>query len=142
MLEMLQREHPLHGLQPVVAAEQIVACQQAVREVYVDEKVRRYLTEIVHATRQHEDVSLGGSPRASIALFRTSQAMAALYGRAFVQPDDVKRVAGPVLMHRMILKPESRLRKVTTADIVAEIVADVPVPTLRKAEAVEEGLDS
>ena len=142
MLEMLQREHPLHGLQPVVSAEQIVACQQAVREVYVDEKVRRYLTEIVHATRQHEDVSLGGSPRASIALFRTSQAMAALYGRAFVQPDDVKRVAGPVLMHRMILKPESRLRKVTTADIVAEIVADVPVPTLRKAEAVEEGLDS
>ncbi len=141
MLEMLPREHPLHGLQPVVAAEQIVACQQAVREVYVDEKVRRYLTEIVHATRQHEDVSLGGSPRASIALFRTSQAMAALYGRAFVQPDDVaRRRPGPHAPH----DPQARkpAEKSSTADIVAEIVADVPVPTLRKAEAVEEGLDS
>ena len=141
MLAMLQREPTLAGLQPVVSADQIIACQQAVREVYVDEKVRRYLTEIVHATRQHEDVSLGGSPRASIALFRTAQAMAAIYGRGFVQPDDVKRVAGPVLMHRMILKPESRLRKVTAAEIVAEIVADVPVPTLRKAGAAEDELE-
>ena len=76
-------------------------------------------------------MSLGGSPRASIALFRTSQAMAAIYGRNFVQPDDVKRVAGPVLMHRLILKPESRLRKVTAADVVTEVVADVPVPILK-----------
>ena len=131
MLGMLQHSHPLEEIQPVVTADQIVACQLAVREIHIDDKIRRYITEIVHATREHEDLSLGGSPRASIALFRTSQAMAAIYGRGFVQPDDVKRVAGPVLMHRLILKPESRLRKITTADVVSEVVADVPVPTLK-----------
>jgi len=131
MLGMLQHSHPLDQIKPVASAEQIVACQKAVREVHIDDKIRRYITEIVHATRAHEDLSLGGSPRASIALFRTSQAMAAIYGRSFVQPDDVKRVAGPVLMHRLILKPESRLRKVTAADVVADVVAEVPVPTLK-----------
>ena len=130
MLEMLRREHPLDKLQAVVSADDVLACQAAVREVHVDEKVRRYLTEIVHATRAHEDLSLGGSPRASIALFRTAQAMAAIYGRNFVQPDDVKRVAGPVLMHRLILRPESRLRKVTARELVEDVVADVRVPML------------
>ena len=130
MLEMLRIEHPLDKLQAVVSADDILACQAAVREVHVDEKVRKYLTEIVHATRDHEDLSLGGSPRASIALFRTAQAMAAVYGRNFVQPDDVKRVAGPVLMHRLILRPESRLRKVTARELVEDVVADVRVPML------------
>ena len=130
MLEMLRREHPLDKLQAVVSADDVLACQAAVREVHVDEKIRRYLTEIVHATRAHEDLSLGGSPRASIALFRTAQAMAAIYGRNFVQPDDVKRVAGPVLMHRLILRPESRLRKVTARELVEDVVADVRVPML------------
>ena len=73
---------------------------------------------------------MGGSPRASIALFRTSQALAALRGRQFVLPDDVKRVAGPVLTHRVILRPESRLRKVTAAQVVEEVVAEIAVPTL------------
>ncbi len=77
------------------------------REVHVDDKVRRYITQIVHATRDCDDLSLGGSPRASIALFRSSQAIAAISGRNFVQPDDVKRVAAPVLTHRLILKPGS-----------------------------------
>jgi MoxR-like ATPase len=130
MLDMLRHEHPLDRLQSVVTADEIVACQKAVREVHVDEKVRRYLTEIVHATRAHEDLSLGGSPRASIALFRTSQAVAAIHGQDYVRPDDVKRVAGAVLMHRMILRPESRLRKVTADEVLAEVLAAVPVPTL------------
>ena len=94
----------------------------------MEPQVRQYLTQIVHNTRAHDDLSLGGSPRASIALFRTSQAIAAIYGRNFVQPDDVKRVAGPVLMHRLILEPESRLRKVTAQELVEEIVGEVPVP--------------
>jgi MoxR-like ATPase len=132
MLDMLQREHPLNQLKPVVTAEQIVACQKAVREIHVGEKVRCYLTEMVHVTREHEDLSLGGSPRASIALFRASQAIAAIHGRSFVQPDDVKRVAEAVLTHRMILRPESRLRKVTAADVVSEVLAMVPVPTLEE----------
>lgn len=130
MLEMLQHAHPIDSLEPVVSSEELVACQKACREVYVDDKVRRYIMQIVHDTRSHEDISLGGSPRASIAMFRTSQAMASLRGRNFVLPDDVKRVAGPVLTHRMILKPESRLRKITPGSVVDEIVADIAVPSI------------
>ena len=130
MLEMLEHGHPLDQLEPVVSADQLIEAQQAVRGVYVDLKVRQYLTQIVHATRACDDLSLGGSPRATIALFRTSQALAAISGRDFVQPDDVKRVAGPVLTHRLILRPESRLRKITAASVVEEVVAEVRVPML------------
>lgn len=130
MLALLQHAHPIDSIEPVVSAAELVTCQAAVRSVYIDDKVRRYLMQIVHDTRQHDDIALGGSPRASIALFRTSQAMAALRGRNYVLPDDVKRVAGPVLTHRMILKPESRLRKVTAAAVVDDIVAEIAVPTL------------
>jgi MoxR-like ATPase len=133
MLEMLQHSHPIDTLEPIVSAEELVACQQAVREVYVDDKVRRYLMQIVHDTRTHDDISLGGSPRASIALFRTSQAMAALRGRNYVLPDDVKRVAASVLTHRIILRPESRLRKILPAAVVDDIVADIAVPALPEA---------
>ena len=135
MLEMLERGHPLDALQPVVSTADLVAAQRAVRQVYVDPKVRRYLTEIVHRTRQHEDVALGGSPRASLALFRTSQALAAVNGRNFVRPDDVKNMAAAVLTHRLILRPESRLRKVTAAAVVTEVLDAVPVPVM-SAEAV------
>jgi MoxR-like ATPase len=131
MLERLQHGHPIDDLQPVVSAQDVLACQQAVREVYVDEKVRRYLLELVQRTREHEDVSLGGSPRASIALFRTGQALAAVNNRDFVLPDDVKRMVLPVLGHRLILRPESRLRKVTAASVLNEILSDVPVPVLK-----------
>ena len=130
MLEMLEHGHPLDTLQPVVTAADLVACQRAVREVHVDDKVRRYLMQIVHETRTHDDLSLGASPRASLALFRTGQAMAAILGRSFVLPDDVKRMAPAVLMHRLILRPESRLRKVTAAAVVEEILSEIPVPTM------------
>jgi MoxR-like ATPase len=130
MLEMLQYKHPLESLEPVVSADELLACQQAVRDIRVDDKVRQYLLQIVHDTRQHEELSLGGSPRATLALFRTSQALAALRGRKFVLPDDVKRVAGPVLTHRVILKPESRLRKVTAERVVDEVIAEIAVPTV------------
>src|SRR5205809_2414331 len=135
MLELLQRSHPVDDLQPVVTADELVACQKAVREIYVDDKVRRYLMQIVHDTRAHDDIGLGGSPRASIALFRTSQAMAALRGRNYVLPDDVKKVAGAVLTHRIILKPESRLRKITAGAVVDDIVAEIAVPTLEERAA-------
>ncbi|MCU0872890.1 MAG: MoxR family ATPase [Pirellulaceae bacterium] len=130
MLAMLQHGHPLDRLQSVVSAEELLACQQAVREVEVHDKVRQYLMQIIHDTREHEDLALGASPRASIALFRTCQAMAAIRGRKFVQPDDVKRVAAPVLTHRLILRPESRLRKVTAEHILSELIAEIAVPTL------------
>ncbi len=130
MLDMLERGHPLDKLEPVVSAADLVACQRAVREVHVDEKVRRYMLQMVHETRQHDELSLGASPRASLALFRTGQSMAAILGRNFVLPDDVKRVAPAVLTHRLIVRPESRLRKVTAAAIVEEILGEIPIPTL------------
>jgi len=130
MLELLRKEHPLEQLGPVVAPEELRACQRAVRDIHIDEKVCKYLTEIVHRTRTCDELALGASPRATIAICRASQALAAVSGRDYVQPDDVKHVAGPILTHRLILRPESRLRKLTAESIVAELVKDVPVPLL------------
>ncbi len=132
MLERLRLGHPVEQVRAVVSVEELVACQQVVREVHVDPKIRQYLTTIVHGTREHEDLRLGASPRASIALFRASQAVAAIRGRNYVQPDDVKRVTGPILTHRVILQPESRLRKVTAEEIIYDVVADVAVPLLHQ----------
>jgi MoxR-like ATPase len=130
MLDMLQHEHPVLGLEPVVTTDELVACQRGVREVHVDPKVKQYLMQLVHTTRGHEDLALGGSPRASIALFRTAQAMAAIRGRNYVLPDDVKRVAPSVLTHRLILRPESRLRKVTAESVVQEVIDEIAIPTI------------
>jgi len=131
MLDRLQRGHPIDDLQAVVSVEELLACQQAVREVYIDERVRNYVVEIVRASREHDDVMLGGSPRASMALLRTAQALSAVRGHNFVLPDDIKRMAGPVLMHRLILRPESRLRKVTAATVVEELLENVPAPMIQ-----------
>lgn len=130
MLEKLQHGHPVEDLGSVSNAEELIACQMEVRQVHVDPKVRGYLLEIVHDSRQHDDVALGGSPRATLALFRASQAMAAVRGRNFVQPDDVKKIVGPIMNHRVILKPEARLRRRTTEQVVNEIVSQIAVPVL------------
>jgi MoxR-like ATPase len=137
MLSRLQMGHPIDDLKPVVSADEVLACQEAIRAIHVDDKVKRYILEIVHTSRQHEDVLLGGSPRASIALYRTAQALAAVTGRDFALPDDVKKMAQPVLGHRLILKPESRLRKRTAAAVVKDLVGDakVPITDRQKAEA-------
>jgi MoxR-like ATPase len=135
MLEMLKREHPLDKLQPVLTADQLVACQRAVRTVHVDPKIRRYITELVHATRSHADVRLGGSPRASIALYRTSQAVAAIRGRAFVEPDDVKQIMPAVLGHRIILQPESRLQNVSVSDVLTDVLAETKVPLIEAPQS-------
>jgi MoxR-like ATPase len=135
MLDMLKRKHPLSLLGPVATAEQLVACQRAIRTVHVDEKVRRYITDIVHATREHHDLALGGSPRASIALYRTSQAMAAIRGRSYVEPDDVKQIVPAVLSHRLILKPESRLQNVKIDEILVDILDTTAVPLIGEPPA-------
>ncbi len=133
MLERLQHGHPIDELKPVVSAEEVLAAQEAIRDIHVDAKIRRYILEIVHATRQHDEVALGGSPRASLALYRCGQALAGINDRRFVLPDDIKKMAVPVLAHRLILKPESRLRKVTPAAVINEILTEVSVPVLRSA---------
>jgi MoxR-like ATPase len=132
MLTRLQKGHPIDDISPVATAQDIVNCQEAIRQIHVDDKIRKYVLEIVHGTREHDDIALGGSPRASIALFRTAQAWAGIQGRDFVLPDDVKRMCIPVLGHRIILKPESRLRKQTPVALVNEIVGDVKVPILQQ----------
>jgi MoxR-like ATPase len=135
MLELLRRAHPIDGLEAVVTADDVVGCQKEVREVYVDPKVRDYIVEIVRRTREHDDVALGGSPRASMALYRASQALAAVRGHDFVLPDDVKRMAPAVLSHRLIVRPESRLRKVAPAGVVSEILTETSVPTLASGQS-------
>ena len=128
MLLRLQHGHPIDELGTSASAKEILAAQSAIRDIHVDDKVRKYLLDIVQATRQHDDIALGGSPRASIALFRTAQALAAVQGRNFILPDDIKRMVPPVLGHRVILRPESRLRKVTIASVLAEIMKEISVP--------------
>ena len=131
MLDRLQKEHPIDSLEPVVTGEDIVACQAACRNVKVDPKVRSYMLDLVYATREHDDLLLGGSPRASIAIFRASQALSAIRGNNFVLPDDVKRVAPAVLSHRVIVRPESRLRRVRAEDVIEEILNETSVPTIK-----------
>ncbi len=136
MLTRLQKGHPIDDLQPVVGAQDVINCQDVIRDIHVDDKIKRYLLDIVHGSREHEDVMLGGSPRASIALFRCAQSLAAIQGRDFVIPDDVKRMAQPVMAHRLILKPESRLRKKTPSIVVKELVGDAKVPLIDRDYAV------
>ncbi len=137
MLDRLQKSHPIDDLEPVTTEKELLVCQKQVREVFVDDKVRKYMLDLVTATRDHDDLRLGASPRASIALFRSSQALAAIRGRTFVLPDDVKRLVVAVLAHRLILKPEARLRKLTAAKVVENIILEtaVPVPTMEAKTA-------
>lgn len=131
MLDRLRKDHPIDSLEAVVSSDDVIECQQAVQDIHVDPKVRDYIVEIVHASREHDDILLGGSPRASIGLYKTSQAVAGVRGNEFVLPDDVKRIAVAVMAHRLIVRPESRLRKVTAEKVVNEILEEVSVPTMR-----------
>ena len=132
LLGRLQKAHPIDELTPVVTVQEWIACQDTVKEIHVDPKLRKYIVDIVNGTREHEDVALGGSPRASLALMKTGQAIAALDGRPFVTPDDIKKMVMPVLGHRVILRPESRMRKVSIAALLKEVVSDVKVPILEE----------
>ena len=133
MLQRLKSQHPIETLEMVATAEEILACQEAVRQVYADEKILRYIVQIIQATREHYDIHLGGSPRASMALLRCAQSFAAIQGFDFIVPDDVKHIANFVLGHRLILRPESRLRKKTVRGILDEILNTVPVPQMPAA---------
>jgi MoxR-like ATPase len=105
--------------------------QELIKRVYVHATIRDYLLKIVQATRSHADLALGASPRGSLNLFRTAQAFAALEGRDFVIPDDIKMLAAPVLSHRLIVKPESRLKRRTPRNVIEQILQAVPAPVDR-----------
>ncbi len=127
-LERLQFRHPFEELEQVVSVEELSQAQDAIKKVYVAPAVKRYIAELTHRTRFHSDVYLGASLRGSMALYRTGQARAAMLGRDFVLPDDIKVVALPALAHRMIVSPQARLRDLSTRDIVPEILEKLPVP--------------
>lgn len=128
ILELTRLRHPIEKIEPVTDAAMIVKMQGSVRDVFVHEKIRDYILRLVNRTRDSTHLTLGASPRASIMLFRATQAIAAIQGRGFVIPDDVKSLAGPVLEHRLILNPESRLRRVTTQAVLRDIMQEVAVP--------------
>lgn len=127
LLLHLRRQHPVETLQPVSDGAQILPLTEQVWDVHVDDTVRDYMVRLVQATRRHPDLMLGASPRGSLALFKTSQALAALRGRAYVLPDDVKLLAPLALAHRCIVRPESALRGRSAALIVQEILAETPL---------------
>jgi len=128
ILLRFERADPLVGLSPVVATDELLAMQKQVREVRVEASVRGYVVAIARATREHAQVALGASPRGTMALYHAVQAWAAIRGRAFVVPDDVKRLAPYVLTHRILIQPQVRLRGRKPEEVVAEIVDTVPVP--------------
>jgi MoxR-like ATPase len=118
---------PLDAVGPVMDATALPAIRDAARQVAVSEEVEGYLVRIVRATRDHADLQLGGSPRASVALYRAAQALALIEGRDFVLPDDVSALAGPVLTHRLLVDVDRELRGATAADVISEVLEKVPV---------------
>lgn len=128
ILERQQFQHPVIDLGQVAQADELQAAQEAIKSIYVSPAVKRYIVELSRQTRQHADVYLGASPRGSLALFRTGQASAALDGRDFVLPDDIKTLVKPALGHRVILGPAARLRDLSTDQILDEVISRVPVP--------------
>jgi MoxR-like ATPase len=127
MLVNLGRAHPIEALEAVVDGRRLSDLSRQVWEIHVDDTVRDYIVGLVFATRGHRDLILGASPRGSHALYRAAQTYAALRGRDYVLPDDVKRLAAPVLAHRCIVHPESALRGVVVADILNDIIAQTPL---------------
>lgn len=128
ILERQQYQHPVIDLQQVVSSEELLKAQEAVKSIYVAPLVKHYIVSLTHQTRQHADVYLGASPRGSLALFRTGQASAAMQGRDFVLPDDIKALVKPALAHRVILGPAARLRDLSSEQVLDEIITAVPVP--------------
>jgi len=128
ILLRFERADPLEQLAPVVETDELLAMQKQVREIRVEASVRNYVIAITRATRVHSEVSLGASPRGTLALYHAAQAWAAIHGRAFVVPDDIKKLTPYVLTHRILIQPQVRLRGRKPEDIVAEIVETVPVP--------------
>ena len=131
VLDQQQITHPVETIKQVTDANEILQLQRAVKEIYVDPLIKQYIVQLANATRDHESVYLGASPRGSLALFRTSQAKALLEARDFVTPDDVKELAMVTLGHRIILSPGAKVKGVTIGDVVANCLARVPVPGAR-----------
>ena len=128
MLERFEDADPLGSLGPVASADEVLRIQALVRQVYIDPVLRDYLVQVIRATREHPDVELGASPRATLGLYRCAQALAGIRGQEFVTPDDIKTLATPALAHRIILKSMARLRERSQESVVNEVLEAQTVP--------------
>ena len=128
VIEIQETTHPIDTLEAVATPQDVIAMQAAAKEIYVDQVVRRYIVSLVEATREHRDVALGASPRASLGLFRASRAIALVQDRDYVIPDDIKSLAVSVIGHRLILSASARMRGVRSADVVEDLLNQVAVP--------------
>jgi len=133
-IDMLSRQsehHPIQDIDQVVTVEELVEAQRAVRTVYVDNLVKEYIVDLVTTTRDHPDIYLGASPRGSLALFAATRAFAAMEGRDYVLPDDVKLLAEPTLAHRLIVSPSARIKNVTARQVIEDALRHTAVPGAR-----------
>jgi len=133
-IDVLNRQsdhHPIVDLGQAITAEELVEAQNAARKIYVDDLVKAYIVDLVNRTRDHPEIYLGASPRGSLALFNTTRAWAAMQGRDFVLPDDVKLLAVPTLAHRLIVSPSARIKNVTPRQVVEDALRHTPVPGAR-----------
>lgn len=128
MLLRFERDDPLETLEAVTTPDELLALQEQVRKVRVEESVRGYIVDIVRATRDHKDIQLGASPRGTLALYKCAQALAAIRGREYVLPDDVKLLAPYVLTHRILIGATTRLRGRSLSDVLIDVIETAPVP--------------
>ncbi len=128
IIEQQEQAHPIDELRSVATPKDIISLQEACRNIYVDNAVRQYIVSLIEATRNHGDVSLGASPRASLGMFRAARGLAMLRDRDYVIPDDVKELAYPVLAHRLILSPSARMRGWHTRQVISNLLESVPIP--------------
>jgi len=132
-------QHPIEGLGAVASADEVREAQDVVKEIFVKHQIQWYIVQLVHATRKHSKVLLGASPRASLDLFRSSQALALLRGRDYVTPDDVKELATLVIGHRVIVAPAARMESVRGGEVIEDVLEQVPVPGARPDRQVADG---
>lgn len=128
VIEQQEQAHPIDSLEAVATPKDVIGLQEAAKEIYVDRAVREYIVNLTEATRNHRDVSLGASPRASLGLFRAARALALVLDRDYVIPDDIKTLAAPVTAHRIILSPSARMRGVRSVDLVSDLLNTITVP--------------
>jgi len=133
IIDSQRRQHPIESLGVVAGADEVMGAQEVIKSIFVDRQVQRYIVALVYATRKHDDVILGASPRASLDLFRSSQALALLKKRDYVIPDDVKELAVVVMGHRVIVGPAVRMNGVDGRQIVEDVVEHVAVPAARSS---------
>jgi MoxR-like ATPase len=131
ILESQREHHPVQDIDQVVSSAEMLAAQAAVKQVYADDLIKEYIVALANASRNHADVYLGASPRGSLALFNASRAYAAMQGRTYVIPDDVKALLEMTFAHRLIISPSARIKNVDARTVVEEIAASVPVPGMR-----------